>query len=373
MEFELPPDAIMLRDMLRKFIQKEARPLEMKYFTSGDLEPKERLRLRQAIEQMGLWGLTVPEAYGGGLDTVSACLIEEELGKTFIPLDIGEVAAPLYACQNGQAARYLEPALAGERRCVLAVREPGPDGYKPERWATTAEPNERLQNPQAGYTLHGRKSLAALPRAEDFLIVYAASPEGITAFLLDANHPGLSFGGKGEVILEIAECQVGEDALLGEPGKALGLGAEEAPRAWIRTGARYLGIVERLIEMSSEHARDWVSLGAALAVRPAVQRMLAEMRVDVESARWLVYHAAWLADTGNPDAVRLPAAQVRLATGEMLQRSVDRATMLFAGPGPSDQIEPNRLVHSLVPPQALKLALEQARAAIAADMLGTVT
>jgi acyl-CoA dehydrogenase len=364
MEFELPPDAIMLRDMLRKFIQKEARPLEMKYFTSGALEPKERARLRQAIEQMGLWGLTVPEAYGGGLDTVSACLIEEELGKTFIPLDIGEVAAPLYACQNGQAARYLEPALAGERRCVLAVREPGPEGYKPQQWATSAESNGQ------GYNLSGRKSLAVLPGAEDFIVLYAASPGGISAFLLDADYPGLSFGGHGEVILDIADCQVGEDALLGEPGKALGLGAEEAPRAWIRTGARYLGIVERLIEMSSEHARDWVSLGAALAVRPAVQRMLAEMRVDVESARWLVYHAAWLADTGSAEALRGPAAQVRLATGEMLQRCVDRATMLFAGPGSSDQIEPNRLVHSLVPPQALELALEQARTAIAIEMLG---
>ena len=128
-------------------------------------------------------------------------------------------------------------------------------------------------------------------------------------------------------------------------------------------------MVERLIEMSSEHAHDWVSLGAPLAVRPAIQRMLAEMRVDVESARWLVYHAAWLTDTSSDGALSGPAAQVRLATGEMLQRSVDRATMLFAGPGTSEQIEPNRMVRSLVPAEALQLALDQARAVIAAQML----
>ena len=367
MEFELPPDAIMLRDMLRKFIQKEARPLEMKYFTSGALEPKERARLRQAIEQMGLWGLTVPEAYGGGLDTVSACLIEEELGKTFITIEMGEVAAPLYACRNGQIASFLEPALAGERRGVLAVREPGPGGCIPEHWITAAEITGQ------GYSIRGRKSLAVMPEAEDFIILYARAPQGISAFLLDADLPGLSYPGGEELILEIDGCQVGQDALLGEPGSALALGAGEAPRAWIRTGARYVGMVERLIEMSSEHGRDWVSLGAPLAVRPAIQRMLAEMRVDVESARWLVYHAAWLADTSGDGALRGPAAQVRLATGEMLQRSVDRATMLFAGPGTSEQIEPNRLVHSQVPAEALQLALDRARAVIAAEMLSLET
>ncbi len=367
MDFEFPPDTIMLRDMLRKFIQKEARPLEMKYFTSGELEPKERARLRQAIEQMGLWGLTVPEAYGGGLDTVSACLIEEELGKTFIPVDIGEVPAPLYACQDGQVSGYLEPALAGERHAVLAVREPGPDGYKPDQWTTTAEGNGQ------GYVITGRKSITMQPGADDFLILFARTSQGATAFLLDAEHPGLSYTGNKDVVLDIDSCQVGDEALLGEPGKALALSAAEAPRAWIRTGARYVGMVERLIEMASEHARDWVALGAPLAVRPAIQRMLAEMRVDVESTRWLVYHAAWLADTGSESALRGPAAQVRLATGVMLERSIDRATMVFAGPGPSEQIEPERLVRSLVPAEALHLALEQARAVIAAEMLEKAT
>jgi acyl-CoA dehydrogenase len=294
---------------------------------------------------------------------VSACLIEEELGKTFIPIEIGEVAVPLYACRDAQIAGFLEPALAGDRRGVLAVREPGPGGCLPEHWITAAEITGQ------GYSIRGRKSLAVMPEAEDFIILYARAPQGISAFLLDADHPGLSYSGGGEAILEIDGCQAGEDALLGEPGSALALGAGDAPRAWIRTGARYVGMVERLIEMSSEHGRDWVSLGAPLAVRPAIQRMLAEMRVGVESARWLVYHAAWLADTSGDRALRGPAAQVRLATGEMLQRSVDRATMLFAGPGTSEQIEPNRLVHSQVPAEALQLALDQARAVIAAEML----
>lgn len=361
MDFEFPEDTLMLRDMLRRFVKKEAQPLEMKYFTSGELAPEDSARLHKAVEQMGLWGLTVPEAFGGGgLDLVSACLIEEELGQTFIPVEIGDVPAALYACAGSQVGDYLEPALAGERRAVIAAREPG--GLRPETWTTTARDG-------GPFILEGRKVLSQAPEADDFLLVYAHAEPGLTAFLVDASCPGVSIRRSGEVTLALQDCRVGGEAILGSAGKALELGNGEAPRLWIRTGARYVGMVTRLLEMAAEHARSWVSLGEPLSVRPAIQRMLAEMRVEAESARWLVYHAAWLADTTPGESLRIPAAQVRLATGEMLQRAVDRVTMIFLGPGPSPEIEPQRLVRSLAPPEVLELALEGARAIIAADLI----
>jgi alkylation response protein AidB-like acyl-CoA dehydrogenase len=363
MDFELSEETLMLRDMLRRFIHKEAQPLEMKYFTAGALAPEERLRLQRAVEQMGLWGLTVPEVYGGGgLDLVSACVIEEELGKTFIPVEIGDVPPALFACSGEQVSHYLEPALAGERRPVIAAREPG--ALHPESWATVAETGAPGE-----YRLSGSKLLSVTPAAQDFLIVYARAAEGPTAFLLDLGLPGLHISANGAVTLSLDGLQVSGQSVLGAPGGALTLAAQEAPKAWIRSGARYVGMVARLLEMSLEHARDWISLGDTLAVRPAVQRMLAEMSVEVEAARWLTFHAAWQADTGAGDDLRRAAAQVRLATGEMLQRAVDRATMIFAGPGPSSQIEPQRFVRSVAPPEVLDLALEQARAVILAELL----
>jgi len=360
MDFDFSPDTLMLRDLLRRFVQKEARPLEMKYFNAGALTPEERAHLRSAIGQLGLWGVTVPEKFGGGgLDTVTACLIEEELGQTIVPVELGDVPPLLFACAGDQVQAFLEPALAGERRAVIAAREP--KALRPETWTTAATANGD------GFILNGRKSLAVLPDPDDFLVVFARLPEGLTAFLLDANHAGASAPANSEIILTLHDCRVGRDAILGEPGRALALGAAEAPRVWIHTGARYVGLVERLIEMAGEHARDWVALGATLSVRPAVQRMLAEMRTEVESARWLVYHAAWLADKGEP--VRAPAAQVRLFTTEMLQRAVDRTTMIYAGPGPSPQIEPQRLARRVVAAEALELTLEYACAAVAAETL----
>lgn len=370
MDFEFPPDALMLRDMLRRFVQKEARPLEMKYFTAGELVPGESARLRRSVEQMGLWGLTAPEQFGGGLDLVTCCVIQEELGQTFIPVDIGEVTPLLYACTGEQVSRYLEPALAGERRVILAAREPGRSN--PSDWKTKALP---VDDAASGYILNGQKSLSSQPGVEDFFIVFAHTPtvsgeSSLSAFLLDGGNPGLVVSKNGDITLALNDCVVTPEAMLGTRGGALLLGAQEAPRLWIQMGARYVGIVQRLLEMVVEYARDWVALGAPLAVRPAIQRMAAEMTVELESARWLVYHAAWLVDTGQPDSIRLQAAKVRLATGEMLKRAVDRATMMYAGPGPSTQIEPQRLVRSAVPLEAIELSVENARMAITAEVLG---
>jgi alkylation response protein AidB-like acyl-CoA dehydrogenase len=259
-------------------------------------------------------------------------------------------------------SNYLEPALAGERRPVIAAREPG--ALHPESWATVAEAGASGE-----FRLSGSKLLSVTPADQDFLVVYARAAEGPTAFLLDMGLPGMDISANGAVTLTLDGLQLQRQAVLGSPGGALTLAAQEAPKAWIRSGARYVGMVSRLIEMSLGHARDWISLGEALAVRPAIQRMLAEMRVEVESSRWLTFHAAWLADAGAGDDLRGAAAQVRLATGEMLKRSVDRVSMVFAGPGPAPQIEPQRFVRSLAPPEVLDLALEQARAVILADML----
>ncbi len=364
MDFEFAPDMLMLRNMLRRFIQKDVRPLEMKYFTSGRLEPDERTHLRGAIEQMGLWGLTVPEQFGGGgLDLVTTCLLEIELGKSFIPLEIGEVPNLLYACSGDQIPSYLEPALAGERRAILAVREPS--GTHPQSWSMRATPGAN-----GSYVLNGQKLVVTQPHPEDFFVVIAKSPHDYTAFIVDSEDIYLSCTESRpndcEYIVQFSEFQINNEFILGKPGNALKMIAPAAPTARVRAGARYVGIVERLLDMAVEHAKDWMVFGAPISVRPAVQRMLAETHAEVESARWLVYHAAWLIDLSRADQARCAAANVRLITGKLLQTAVDRVTIIFAGPGPSEAIEPYRLVYSTVPPEALNMAVEKAQAEITA-------
>lgn len=360
MEFNFSPDTVMLRDMLRRFIEKEVQPLEMKYFTKGEIEPAENARLQKVIEQMGLWGATTPEEFGGmGLDLVTTCLLAEELGKTFIPLEIGEVHPLLYACKGNQVQCYLEPALAGQRHAILAMREA--QLTRPEEWMTSVlQEGDQL-------ILNGKKLLSAMPQPEDFLIVFAKSSPGISAFILEVNQPGLTFHKNEDIELTIKDCPISSEWLLGESGKAFVLGEKEIPRYWIRIGAQYLGMAERLLAMAAAYANDWVVFGAPIKARIAVQNSLADMQVQIESTRWLIYHAAWMADQGDP--VRLPSAQVRLAAGAMLIKVVDLATMIFGGPGPSPQIDLQRFVLSKIPTKALEFAMDTARTWIAEDVL----
>jgi len=363
MDFEFSSDSLMLRDMVRRFVQKEARPLEMSYFTRGALVAEEVARLRSAVEQMGLWGLLVPERYGGGgLDLISACLVEMELGATFVPVETGTVPPALFACSGDQVARFLEPALAGQMHIHVAAREAL--GVAPESWSTLATPWDE------GFRLSGVKLVSRRPSSHDVLLTLARAPQGLTAFLIDAAQVTVDGLVKGRLSFELRDLEVGRERILGEVGGALKLGGEEAPRSWILSGARYLGMVERLLEMGAEHARDWVSLGAPLGVRPALRGMLADLRSEREAARWLVLHAAWCADKGQP--LKTEAALVRLRTGELLKSAVDRVTMVFGGPGPTSQIEPRRMVHALAPPEVLEFALEQARALVAAEVMAAV-
>jgi acyl-CoA dehydrogenase len=369
MDFEFPADTLMLRDMLRRFLEKEARPLEMNYFNTGELASEDAARLRRAIDQLGLWGVTVPEEYGGGgLDLLTSCVIDEELGKTFVPVEIGDINPLLYACNDEQIANVLEPVLAGEARAIVAAREPGPQGWLPEVWTT------RAQVDGDDFVISGRKLIQDLPGEGDTLVVFARTqhgeePDGFSAFLLAAGTPGVSAVKASDVVVTLDDCRVGSETILGGAGKAFSLASQAAAHASLRMGARYVGITERLIEMAAEHMNTWVSFGAPLNVRPAALRMLAEMRVSSESVRWLVYHAAWLVDSGRAENLRSLAAQVRLASGEMLRQAVDKVTMIFAGPGPAPEIDPHRYVSALVPAETLDTALEQARMAIAADVL----
>jgi alkylation response protein AidB-like acyl-CoA dehydrogenase len=221
--------------------------------------------------------------------------------------------------------------------------------------------------------LNGSKSIFGQPNSNDFLLVFAKTREassgtaGFSIFILDVDGPGFSLNGKDEIILQLDDCLVGHDALLGEAGQAFKLGAEEAPRAWIRISARFVGLADRLVSLAADYARNWVAMGSPLMDRPAIKQLLAEISVQVNSTRWLAYHAAWQADQGVP--LHVLAAEVRLAAGVMIQKVMDLAIMVYGGPGPSPEIDLSYVFSSVVPIETLKLGAEGARNILAADIL----
>lgn len=359
MDFEFGEEVIMIRDMMRRFVQKDARPLEMPLFNQGELTEEQAEGLKSKImDQMGLWAVTVPEQFGGEeLDMLSACLIEEELGQTFVPVEYGDVTPVLFACNHAQVGGFLEPAVEGERRPVLALREPG--ALTPEQWTTFARKTE------TGYVLGGRKLLGHRSRDGDFFVVFAQTEDGVTAFLVDPDAPGVTLSGGPEVVFR--ECELSSDAILGEVGAGLKLGVAYLPHQQIKLGARYVGMALRLLEMSAQYAQDWVSLGQPLALRPAVMRMVAEMAADIEAARYLVYHAAWLLDE-EQDASH-EAMMIRLFAGRMIKSAIDKTIMIHGGVSCLEQEPAIRMYRNLVPDQALEIGLENSRMAVASHYM----
>jgi alkylation response protein AidB-like acyl-CoA dehydrogenase len=126
-------------------------------------------------------------------------------------------------------------------------------------------------------------------------------------------------------------------------------------------------MAQRLLEMSAQYAKDWVSMGQPLALRPAVMRMVAEMAAEIQAARYMVYHAAWLLD--EEEEVAHEAMMVRLFTGQMIRKVMDKTIMVHGGTSYLEQKPALRMYRNLVPDEALEVGLENSRMAVANHFL----
>jgi acyl-CoA dehydrogenase len=319
MDFSLSEELTMIRDMARDFVTNELLPIEREVLVrekggsrGAPIPADKRARLKRLAVEQGLWAMSAPEALGGGgLSTLGACLVAEELGKTFVDFDFGDVPPILFDANAEQQGKYLAPAISGEKEVLLALLEPDmSDAITFKTRATRAGD---------GWKLNGAK----LVGNADFYLVFAEADEGPTCFIVEG-----VVTQEGQLVLN--DTLVPAANVLGEGGRALELGRKHRNARWLRAAARKVGVAARLLEMSWQYARDWKAMGQALAVRPAVQRYLSEMAIEVDATRWLVYYGACELDEGREGSEA--AIRAHLYASEMVQRAVDRATEIYGGP-----------------------------------------
>ncbi len=340
MNFALNDEQKMMIALVRRFIQEELSPLEDKLEADGKLDDEVARSIHHKAKQLGLYALNMPTALGGGgLSNLDRILCEEQFGRTsdyLIRRAFGNVYEPLLHCKGEQIERWLQPSVAGTRTCSIAITEPGAGSD-----AAGIKTQAKL-NADGNWVLNGSKHFISDGLWSDFYLVSAKTNEkSISMFMVDKSLAGLTVGkdqammglrGTPHVELFFDNMVLEPLCLLGEQGQGfkLAMGALNVVRL-AQVGARAVGKASHVCELMLDYASERKQFGQAIADFQMVQQQLADSVIEINAARWMVYHAAWLLDQGQ-DA-REQIAMVKVYAAEMLGRVTDRAVQVFGGMG----------------------------------------
>lgn len=342
MDFRLPEDIEQLKKLVRKFIQEEVEPVAM------EIEEKNEIPgfIMEMTKEMGLFGLSIPEEYGGlGLDMVAKCAIFEEIGKThngYTTLvgahnGIGSVGIVELGNEE-QKKKYLPKMASGEWIGAYALTEPSAGSNAANIKTTAVKKGDK-------YIINGSKHyITNAVDAHVFTVMAITDPEkgakGITSFIVEKDFPGFKLGkvedkmglrGSHSAELFFEDMEVPAENVLGEEG----LGYVNALKILAngRTGlaARNLGSCEKLLDYSVKYALEREQFGKPIFEQQAVQHMLADMVTEIEVLRSITYRVAWMTDQ-NQRVVK-DASIAKLFGSEVYNRVADLAIQVHGGIG----------------------------------------
>jgi acyl-CoA dehydrogenase len=351
MEFELTDEQRMIVETVGKFVKSELDPHADEVERLDDVPPELARTIREKAIGAGLYAANMPEEIGGGgLDAVSMALVERELGKTSLALQM-LVARPsniLEACEGEQRTRYLLPAIRGERHDCLAMTEPGA-GSDVRSMRTRAVRDVNSRDGGGGYVLNGTKHFISHADMADFAIVFAATgteetPRGtknlITAFLVDLDAPGaevrrgsgcVSHRGYHQCELSFTDVRLPAPQRLGEEGRGFALMGQWLGASRLQVAATSVGRARRVLDLTIEWAAEREQFGQPIGRFQGVSFPLADMATELEAAELLTMRAAWKHDQGT--MTDRDAAMAKLYASEALGRITDQALQTFGGMG----------------------------------------
>jgi acyl-CoA dehydrogenase len=291
---------------------------------------------------------------GGGLDTVSLMLMERELGRANMALQM-LVARPsniLQACKGDQVDEYLLPTIRGERLECLAMTEPGA-GSDLRSMSTRAE----LDGDD--YLINGTKHFISHADIADYVVLFAATGEEqtergpkkkITAFLVDKGVEGftlrdgyrsVSHRGYHSCILEFDDCRVPAAKVLGDLHRGFDVANEWLSATRLQIAAICVGRGQRALELCTEWAASRRQFGQTIGKFQGTSFKLADMAMQLKAAELMMLETAWRLDQSSMRDE--DAAMAKLYATEMLARLTDDAVQIFGGMGLMDELPLERL------------------------------
>ncbi len=359
--FQLPPELIELKQLVRSIVDKECIPLEAEYLAAesagewaapgakkampeqGPLSDETWARLVRISREAGIYDIHLPVELGGaGFGVLGRFVVEEELNRSIVILPTARVPGILYEGTDEQKEKYLLPIIRNEMCYAFAQTEPGA-GSDPGNSMTT---NAKLVGDN--WVINGTKTFISYADVAGYFLLQAVTDEtrrqrgGITMFIIDANTPGISMtpvplwfpGATLQFTVYFDNVTVPAENVLGEVGGGFRLGQQ-----WLATqdrltrGSMACGILSRSLDLATEWTKSRETFGSPLSERQAIQWMMVDVFTDLKCIRAMSYECAVRADAGED--VRAYAALAKLLGGSWGHRSIDKVMQMFGGMGES--------------------------------------
>jgi alkylation response protein AidB-like acyl-CoA dehydrogenase len=359
MDFSISEKMQTILGMIDEFVDKELIPLEPEFLT----KPSTSLRSvfeekRKMVKQMELWAPNHPKEYGGmELNLMEHALVSESLGRS--PLghyifgcqapDAGNIEILHQFGSEAQKEKYLSPLVDGKIRSCFSMTEVELPGSNPVMMDTTAVKDGD------DYVINGQKWYTSSADGAEFAIVMAVTnPEAgpylqASMIIVPTDTPGFNqvrnipvMGHAGEGYFSHAEilyqnCRVPQTNLLGLEGHGFVIAQERLGPGRIHHCMRWIGICNRAFDLMVARARDRIiAPGRKLAAKQIIQSWIAECAADIQSARLMVLHAAWLIETVGKKEARKEISLIKFVVANVMQKVIDRALQVHGGLGMTD-------------------------------------
>ena len=379
MDFDLTQDQREIQALTRDFARAEIDP----HAAQWDREHHFPRELFGKLAELGLMGVCVPAEYGGaGADFLSYVLVLEELSRADagvgVTVAVHTSAATLPILAYGtdeQMSRFVPPLARGEQLGAFALTEA-------EAGSDAGALRTRAEAATDGWTITGAKQWITNGRHAGTFILFArtdpevAGARGVSAFILDAEHVrvtrdeeklGLNSSVTSDIVVEGA--QVGRDRLLHEQNRGFRVAMGTLDGGRIGIGAQALGIAKAGYEVAREYAAERRAFGHRIADFQAIQHKLANMSMEIDAARLLVYRAAWLKEQGRRHTEE--GAKAKLFASEMARRQTAEAIQILGGYGYTKEFPVERYYRDAKITEIYEGTSEIQRLVIARSILGT--
>jgi alkylation response protein AidB-like acyl-CoA dehydrogenase len=340
--YQLPEEHLELRAAVRALCEKEIAP----HAADVDEHGRYPTEARAALTASGFHAIHLPEAYGGeGADPVAACIVMEEVARvcassSLIPGINKLGSTPVELAASEELKKQVLPSIAGGDAMIsyaLSERESGSD---PAAMKTRA----RLEGDH--WVLNGAKAWITNAGVSTWYTVFATTAPGtgaagVSAFVVHADDPGFEVGHKerklgikGSPTCEIyfTDCAIPADRIIGEPGTGFGTAMRTFDHTRPAIGAQAVGIAQGALDAAVAYTKERSQFGRAVADFQGVQFMIADMAMQLEAARHLVYVAATKVDRGEKDKTFFASAAKCYASDVAMRVATD-AVQLFGGAG----------------------------------------